>query len=280
MPRYLPASAKICRGNRVSLPGQAGEIAGGEFALILYAPRDQPGNAGRAATCRRQGRSPADGGCRGILLQATAATAAARKAILNQWNMAALSTHAVHPVPDFPVQNDARAHPRAQGQHAHRVAGHLLAHAALPLRQGSRIGIAFHDHRRVQFRLHCIFKHEGVEAGQVGRPVKSSRRQLQRPRSPDPNSKQFILWSALLEHAADGIAHVVHHGLRPINHAGGHIDKSQPLPFLVEGSDAQIGASQVDTDRKPAFRVAGRWWCVVLPGQTVPPLCWNSAFLR
>ena len=260
MPRYLPASAKICARNRVSLPGQSGEIASGEFALILYAPCNQLGDAGRAATCCCQSRSPANGGCRGILFQAAAAPAAAWKAILNQWNMAALSTHAVHPMPDFPIQNDARAHARAQGQHAHRVAGHLLTHAALPLSQGSRIRIAFHDHRRLQFRLHSLFKQEAVEAGQVGRPVKSSRRQLQRPWSPDANAKQFILWAGLLEHAADGVAYVVHHGLRPLHHARGHVDESQSLPFLVEGRDAQIGASQVDTDREPAFCVAGRWW--------------------
>ncbi len=37
-----------------------------------------------------------------------------------------------------------------------------------------------------RFRLHCIFKQEAVEAGKVGRPVKSTRRQLQRPGSPYP----------------------------------------------------------------------------------------------
>ena len=84
------------------------------------------------------------------MFQAPAAAAAARKAILNHRNMAPFSAHATHPVPDFPVQNDARAHTGPQGQHAHRVAGHLLTHAAFPLRQSSRIRVLLYDDRRLQ----------------------------------------------------------------------------------------------------------------------------------
>src|SRR5258708_10568411 len=149
----------------------------------------------------------------------------------------------------------------------------------LPFGQGGRVGVALHNNRSVQLRLHLIFEHERVEARQVWRPVKSTGGQLERAGSTDSHAKQFVTWSALFEDAADRVAHVLHHSPRTVRHAGGHIDEGQTLPLRVEGGDPQIGAPEVDADREPALLVTRRWWCAILPDQTVPPLPWNSDFL-
>ncbi len=81
------------------------------------------------------------------MFQAAATAASAREAILDQRNMAPFAAHANHPVPDFPVQYDARAHTSTQGQHAHGITRHLLAYSALPLGQSRRIGVFLYDDR-------------------------------------------------------------------------------------------------------------------------------------
>ena len=134
--------------------------------------------------------------------------------------MASLPAHAVHAVPDFSIQNDARAHACAQGQHAHGIAGHFLAGAALPFGQRSRVGIALHNHRRLQIRLHRILQQEAIEAGQVGGTVKSTRGQFERAGSSNTDANQLLIGPAPLEHAADSVAHVAHHGFGAFAHAG------------------------------------------------------------
>ena len=90
--------------------------------------------------------------------------------------------------------------------------------------------------------------------------MKSTRRQLERPGSPDAHPEQLVIGSALLEHAADRVAHVAHHGRRPVADASGHVHRSQPLPLRVKGGDAQIGSAQVDADGETAF-VRAWYWC-------------------
>ena len=74
-----------------------------------------------------------------------------------------------------------------------------------------RVGVALDDYLGVQIRLHCILKEECIEAGQVGRPVKSSRRQFERAGGPDTDAHQLLVRSALLQHAADRVAYIAHH---------------------------------------------------------------------
>src|SRR5436305_1102349 len=151
-------------------------------------------------------------------------------------------------MPDASLQNDASTDSGAQRDHAHVID---MAGCTQPLfPQGGGIGIVFEDHACPEPDFDFLFHRIILPAWKVGRFTQHPALHVDDPGHANADPCQMAGAPKLCNQLLNGHAHLMDHLVASTRHLGPGGDLFQYFAVPVNCGNAEVGASEVDTDCK------------------------------
>jgi hypothetical protein len=152
----------------------------------------------------------------------------------------------LHADPNFAIEDDATADAGAEGVHEERVDGVGVAGAEEEFSKGGEAGVVTDLDGMIEASLELEAKVDSVKSGKVGQMAENPEGKLDGARAADADAEEFA--GLFLDELADGAGHIVEDSVRPGGEARGEIDLFEDFAGWSDGRDAEVGASEVDTD--------------------------------
>ena len=171
-------------------------------------------------------------------------------------NVAELAGHAVHAVPDFSFEHDAAADSGAEGDDRH--IGNSASGTKPLLAEGGDVGVVFEDDASAVFLMPVFlaaqpaldFGADGilVEAGKVGGFAKHSGLHVDDAGDAEADAEKISGRLILRREALNGLTHFGDDVIGSESGLGAEGNFFEKLAGAGDGSDAEVGATQIDSD--------------------------------
>ena len=121
-----------------------------------------------------------------------------------------------------------------------------MAGAKEEFSKGGEAGVVPDVDGMIEAALELEAKVDSVKPRKVGQMTENAEGKLDGAGTADADAEEFA--GLFLDELADGAGHIVEHSLRTGGKARGEIDLFEDFAAWGDGRDAEVGASEVDTD--------------------------------